>query len=301
MVDGPSKDKNIVFYEEKIEELNDALEEANSSKDEVGTWLVSYADLMTLVACFFILMVAFANFDDPLFQEQATSFSERFNASLFLKKGEAQAEIKKGSTENTDVAKKNESPIDPKKKKDLSTHINKQVKSASISEISPPKDIKVIFSGSAMFSPGRVNLSHEVSDSLDVMVDLIIKRKKNFIILFEGHTDDTDIKNKVYPSNWELSAARAARVLRKFEKAGIPSNRLVAVGYGDSKPTYINRDEEGKAIPKNQRLNRRVVIKVLYDKNAPKDNMGLGVFFRDNNKLKKKKKKKLPTRPIIIK
>ncbi len=266
---------------EEIDELN------NTPMDRNGTWMLSYADLMTLLACFFIMLVAMANFEDPGFQSKANSFAQFFRGSLAKTKGEVTDTKISGSEEEKKIIQKRKVIPKPKKKKNLSVKINEEVTRASVSEISPPKDIEVIFSGSAMFAPGKTILSQEVSDSLEVMIDLILERNSDFIILFEGHTDDTDIKNRVYPSNWELSAARAAAVLKKFEKGGIPPENLVAIGYGDSRPTYINRDKRGKSIPKNQRLNRRVVIKVLHSKNAPKDDLGLGVFFRDGNKRKK--------------
>jgi chemotaxis protein MotB len=271
--------EDLIEFNDLHEDIDDY---ASSPMDSNGTWLVSYADLMTLIACFFIMMVAFANFDDVSFQDNAKNFAMYFRGDKVESKGESQKNIKTGPTDKVLEAQVNEVPVKPISKTNLYTHINENVRSASISEISPPKDIEVVFNGSAMFGPGKVDLSVEVNDSLEVMIDLIVARKKDFIVLFEGHTDDSDISNKVYPSNWELSAARAARILKKFETAGIPSDRLVAVGYGDSRPIYKNRDKDGKAIPQSQRLNRRVVIKVLYERDAAKEDLGLGVFFRDN-------------------
>lgn len=268
--------------------MTDDVEEEAKGNDE-GTWLTSYADLMTLIACFFILMVAFANFEDLTFQRKAQEFGRYFRGSLITDDGEQEEDAvaeNKEITENQQVPHEN---IDnPTKKKDRLTELNEFAKIASISEISTPKDVEIVFSGSAMFEPGKVQLSREVRDSLDVMIGLIKVRKGNFVILVEGHTDDTDINSKIYPSNWELSAARAAKVLSIFEKSGIARNRLVAVGYGDTRPSYINKDKSGKAIPANQRLNRRVVIKIITSKDASKDDMGLGVFFRG---------KKIPPKP----
>lgn len=273
---------------DEFNELHEDIDEyASSPMDSNGTWLVSYADLMTLIACFFIMMVAFANFDDVSFQNDAKNFASYFRGNKVESKGENQKIIKTGPTNEVEVAQVNEVKLKPIAKKNLYTYKNEDVKTASISEISKPKDIEIIFSGSAMFEPGMVELSKEVDDSLEVMIDLVMARKKDFIILFEGHTDDSDIHNKIYPSNWELSAARAARILKKFEKAGIDSSKLVAVGYGDSRPIYQNRDKDGRALPLSQKLNRRVVIKVLNEVNKPKDNLGLGIFFRDEKRQKK--------------
>lgn len=257
-------------------------DEAQGEPASDGTWLTSYADLMTLIACFFILLVAFANFEDPTFQRRATEFGRYFRGTVL--------DIDDGHQDETAVAE-NKERLDkeqvphqniskPTNKKDLLTELNESSTIASVSEISEPRDVEVVFSGSAMFEPGKIDLTPEVKDSLEVMIDVIKQRRGDLIILFEGHTDDTDIKNRIYPSNWELSSARAARVLSLFESSGIPSHRLVAVGYGDTRPSYKNRTKKGSAIPFNQRLNRRVEIKVLHRKDGSNDNLGVGIFFR---------------------
>lgn len=275
-----------------------------------GTWLTSYADLMTLVACFFILMVAFANFEEPVFQKRAAEFGKFFRGSLIKDDGtnanvtdeiyeEQETNLKLMKTANTnekpslDVG--NSDKID-KNKTDSISHakdgeLNKKVYEQDfkpaikpgISEISYPKDIEIVFGGSAIFAPGEVDLSEEVKYSLSIMVDLIKERQGDYVVLVEGHTDDTDVKTRKYPSNWELSSARAAKVLSIFEKGGIKRDRLVAVGYGDTRPIYANVDKNGKPIPENQKLNRRVNIKVLARGDEDKEKMGLGVFFRGKN------------------
>lgn len=266
----------------EFEELNEEIDQfASSPADQNGTWLISYADLMTLVACFFIMLVALAKFDDISFQEKAKNFAYYFRGNKEETKGNKQVKPITGPTKSVENEEIKNRKITPESSKDLYSAVHKKVKSASISEIDLPKSIKIIFSGSAMFEPGKVELSAEVSNSIEVMIDLIMSRGQDFLIIFEGHTDDTDISNKIYPSNWELSAARAGKVLKKFQLAGVPKENLVAVGYGDSRPLYQNRDKAGKAIPGSQRLNRRVVIKVISKKSLSKEDAGLGIFFRD--------------------
>jgi len=275
-----------------------------------GTWLTSYADLMTLVACFFILMVAFANFEDPVFQKRAAEFGKYFRGSLIIDDGknanvtdeiyeEKELNLKLMKTANTNEKPSMDAGNSDKKDRNKTDsisnakkgEINKKVYEQDfkpavkpgISEISYPKDIEIVFGGSAIFEPGQVNLTEEVSYSLKIMVDLIRERKGDYVVLVEGHTDDTDIKSRQYPSNWELSSARAAKVLSIFEKGGIKRNRLVAVGYGDTRPIYANFDKSGRPIPENQKLNRRVAIKVLARGDEDKEKMGLGIFFRGKN------------------
>jgi chemotaxis protein MotB len=280
-------------FDDKYEDEEfDGFDEEESTPQPVseGNWLISYADLMTLVACFFIMLVSFANFEDSGFQGKTVKFAQYFRGSVKKSKGDVEKMPVKGISEEVESIRKVDTEKEPEKQKNLSTYINKVVMRAGISEISKPKDVKVVFSGSAMFGPGKVSLTQDVSDALDIMIDLIKNRDDNFMIIFEGHTDNTDIHNKIYPSNWELSAARASAVLKKFAAAGIPSSKMVAVGYGDSRPIYESVDKNGRVIKENLLLNRRVEIKVLHKKDANDTDLDLGIFFRS------KEGKKIPVK-----
>jgi chemotaxis protein MotB len=111
-------------------------------------------------------------------------------------------------------------------------------------------------SGSATLSAsGRVIL-------LDVAADLKSDALQDYQITVEGHTDDTPISTSQFPSNWELSTARAAAVVHFLLDQGVASQRLRAAGYADTFPVEPNRNSDGNAIPENQARNRRVVIKL---------------------------------------
>ena len=85
---------------------------------------------------------------------------------------------------------------------------------------------------------------------------------KDYQITVEGHTDDAPISTSRFPSNWELSTARASAVVHFFLDQDIPARKLRAAGYADTFPKAPNRDANGDAIPENQAQNRRVVIKL---------------------------------------
>ena len=90
-----------------------------------------------------------------------------------------------------------------------------------------------------------------------------LSRFKDYQVTVEGHTDNIPIKTPQFPSKWELSTARASAVRAVFPAAkSVPAQRLRAAGYADTFPKAPNRDASGKAIPANQALNRRVVIKL---------------------------------------
>jgi chemotaxis protein MotB len=119
------------------------------------------------------------------------------------------------------------------------------------------------FSSAAFFTSAAATLS----DSGRTILENLLDRMQSpafaaYRITVEGHTDDEPISNSQFPSNWELSAARAAAVVRFFVEHKIPADRLRATGYADTHPLAPNRDAAGSPIPGNQAENRRVVIEL---------------------------------------
>ena len=93
-------------------------------------------------------------------------------------------------------------------------------------------------------------------------MNLKAEKFRDYQITIEGHTDDAPISTAQFPSNWELSTARASAVVHYFLEQGIAAQKLRAAGYADTFPVAPNRDSAGKPIPENQARNRRVVIKL---------------------------------------
>jgi chemotaxis protein MotB len=115
----------------------------------------------------------------------------------------------------------------------------------------------------AFFASGAALLSKEGEAILrDVALRLKAAALQDYRITVEGHTDDSPIKTVQFPSNWELSTARAAAVLHFLLDQGIAAQRLRAAGYADTFPKAPNRDGNGTPIPGNQAQNRRVVIRL---------------------------------------
>ena len=138
-------------------------------------------------------------------------------------------------------------------------------KSPAAAEAEPKGDRITTFeiSSAAFFDSGSATLSAPGESILrDMAVDLKSDRFKDYQITVEGHTDDAPISTARFPSNWELSTARASAVVHFFLDQGIPAMKLRAAGYADTFPKAPNRDANGTAIPQNQSQNRRVVIKL---------------------------------------
>ena len=128
-------------------------------------------------------------------------------------------------------------------------------------------------SSTAFFSSGSATLSSSGKKILeDVAVNLKSDKFKDYQVTVEGHTDDSPIRTFQFPSNWELSTARASAVVHFFIDQGISARKLRAAGYADTFPLVPNEDALGKMIPENQARNRRVVIKLeKIDKNDPQN------------------------------
>jgi len=113
----------------------------------------------------------------------------------------------------------------------------------------------------AFFARGSAVLSETGKNVLRrVAVNIGSVQYKDYQVTVEGHTDDAPISTAQFPSNWELSTARAAAVARFFLEQGMPATKLRAAGYADTFPVAPNRDAQGNPIPDNQARNRRVVI-----------------------------------------
>ena len=125
--------------------------------------------------------------------------------------------------------------------------------------------LEVHFSTSIMFAGGQAKLSGADGDTLHQLALALLPVAKSAKIKFEAFTDDAppSSTNALYPTNWELSGARAARVLRIFAKAGFPQENLTFVGWGETYPLVPNRDANGEPIPENRLKNRRMVVRVL--------------------------------------
>ena len=121
----------------------------------------------------------------------------------------------------------------------------------------------IVFDSTALFGKASATLNSSGKAILqDVVEKLKSEKYRDYMVAIEGHTDDSPINTAQFPSNWELSTARAGAVARFCVEQGIPAQRLRAAGYADTRPLQPNRDKDGTALPENQAKNRRVVIEL---------------------------------------
>ena len=252
-----NNDKDQIVFHKKHKKAHH--EEAHEGE---GPWIVSYADMMTLLFCFFVIMTSFASFDPVIVAGKSSELAENFNPSG------ANAEQKELEGLGIEIGGL----------PDLKGIAKAQIKDGQL---------QIIFSSSIIFPPGDIELSDDVQKKIDVMVGLIKSKNKSFRIIVEGHTDDSPVlPTSIYSSNWDLSAARAASIVERFEFYGFNPKQLVTVGYGNTKPIAPNFDKNGDPLKSNQMLNRRVVVKVLKPIKFLKENqLNSSSFFDDNEVL----------------
>ena len=225
-----------------------------SEEHHVDDWLMTYADMITLLLCFFAVFLAIAVPDERKFEEAKEKVVEQFS-------GGESAKMK--GTYNLPQADK-DTPVSSDDLYEALPSIVDRFPQNKDVEVQKGDRITTIEMNSApFFSVGAASLSEDGIKVLsELKPSLMSDEYKDYMISVEGYTDDSPIKTAQFPSNWELSSARAASVVRSLIELGVPAERLRAVGFADTNPIAPNRDANGKAIPDNQAQNRRVIIRL---------------------------------------
>lgn len=219
---------------------------------EEEAWLVSYADLMTLLFGFFAMLFTFATFEDDAYIRMRKEVARYFGGLNAQTAGGAQKDQTGGNGPN---------PASIITAGDL-----KQTE----------QGLEVAMISGMTFKPGGTEMTEEAQQALKGLVmvvnDLTVPFKRVPEIRIEGHTDDIPLSNRgPFKSNWELSAARAGAIAQQLVTLGLRREQLTALGFGESRPVLPNRDRSGKPIPENMERNRRVVLKVIFPKSLMKE------------------------------
>lgn len=208
-------------------------------EEEKEDWLVTYADAITLLMAFFVMLLTFAEFDIPAYEELTSAIAQNVG----------KREQEKSTTQN------------------LKIEIQDMVFDSNADQVvevsSDEKGVVIELQSNAFFKPASADI---VPVAIPVLTNLAstlsAPRYELYNVVVEGHTDDGSINTPQFPSNWELSTGRASAVVRLFEANEVDRSRLTAAGYADTRPKVPNRDLEGKPIPENRATNRRVVLRL---------------------------------------
>lgn len=201
-------------------------------------WMSTYGDMVTLLLCFFVMMLSVSKPDVAKF--------EMIQAGL-----------------NESLGKKEVTrPIEM-----LMMELAEDIQSVDLGEKinlgSDTQGIVLELADDLAFTRGSAEIRPEAIPHLKrIAATLQSERYNSFNFSIEGHTSDEKFSSPMFPSNWELSSARAAAIARFLEDRGIPRVRLKVVGFYDIAPKYPNHDAYGQPIPQNRNKNRRVVIHI---------------------------------------
>jgi len=220
-------------------------------------WLITYADMITLLLIFFIVMYALSQVDIKKFQSLAESLSQAMGGGemVFQEMGPTIVPGVSGREEETaeDIIDRNEME---NIRQGLAHFIREAGLAAKISVINEERGIVLSFQENALFEIGSAELTPQAREIITRIGPLLLKTP-NYIRI-EGHTCDIPIHNALYGSNWELSGARALATVQELIKgAHFPPQRLSAIAYGEYRPLVPNNSEA------NRQLNRRVDLVIL--------------------------------------
>ncbi len=216
-------------------------------------WLLTYADLITLMMAFFVIMYAMSKADVAKFNSLKNSL-----AVAFRTEGSASSLIyTQQGTQPVEQAMSADGSRDTEDFQDIIHKVQTNVKDQKqIAFVVDERGLTIRFLDNVLFDLGQAELRQDALSMLDA-VGIALKNSHRYVRV-EGHADNLPINTLQFPSNWELSAARSIAVTRYLiGKHGADPRRLASLGYGEYRPLYPNTSEENRA------KNRRVDVVVL--------------------------------------
>lgn len=245
------------LYDDNIEYENDIS----------SNWMITYSDMITIILCFFIIFFTFSS------KEISALYTVK--DSLMNKVDKLNNENNKLSDENIQLNSENMQLKEEKKSlaeelfniKNMETDLNTSnedfisflrnnnlLEDISISE--KENELIIRFKDSVLFGSGSAEITENGYIVLDKIADKLNLIDNDFVV--EGFTDNVPINTHQYPSNWELSSARAISVVKFFiNEKSIDEDRIFFTGWGERKPIALNDTEEGRA--KNRRIEIRII------------------------------------------
>lgn len=236
-------------------------------KKGLPPWMGTFSDLCCLLLTFFVLLLTFANMDVQKFREMLGSVQQAFGVQTQVK-GEYQAVAPtqapasgsqgqgggfRSTSPNLTQSSLSEAAA-ATEAEDMAQQVRDLAQKTGMGDMmsvtSSSKGVRLRVKGKILFESGQAHVLDPAKKLLDGIVQVM--NKYSFYLTVEGHTDSAPISTAQFPSNWELSAARAAAVLRYLVTKGVPDSRVSAIGYASNYPVADNSSEDGR----NQ--NRRV-------------------------------------------
>lgn len=209
------------------------------NEEPLEDWLLSYADLITLLMAFFVMLAAISKVDANLYERVQSGLAK-------------------------DVGNRNPSrPIETMRKELAQAISTAAGGDASVDVGTDERGIVLNVDANAMFKPGSADMRAEILPVLkEITQTLKDERFSTYRIEVQGHTDDIPVKSPQFPGNFDLAAGRALAAMRAMTTMGLPEERMLMASYGQYAPRVPNHREDGTPLPINQSMNRRVSIHV---------------------------------------
>ncbi len=231
-------------------------------------WVVTFSDMMSLLLCFFVLLFSMSTIEKDKFKELALSLQSALGVDEVPQAGTREGlEMKKHEAEAKPEAVDELGGMIKKEMNDIKSNVEEFiVKNQLGGQVNAKVDgrgVVITISDVVLFPAGEAEINPEASQLMEKLKDLL--QEFHYRVRVDGHTDDVPIHTDKYPSNWELSAARASRIVRYFIENGVAPERLSAQGFAEFHPLVDN------STPENRGKNRRVEI--VYTREAMEQEM----------------------------
>lgn len=230
-------------------------------------WLITYADLITLLLAMFITLYAASQVNIQKFKAITEAFSAALGGGIFTG---GKSILHPSSIPGKPSIKPAPIVIFPSQPEivrvyeEVSRYVKEKGLQQKVRLAVEERGLRIsLITDEVLFERGKADLKPEIKKILD-KISLSLMNISNQIRI-EGHTCNLPISTSEFPSNWELSTRRATNVLRYLLEVGVPARRLSAAGYADTRPLKPNTTEE------NRRFNRRVDIIVLKTEEGKKE------------------------------
>jgi chemotaxis protein MotB len=238
-----------------------------AQKKGLPPWMSTFADLCTLLLTFFVLLLTFAQMDVVKFKEMLGSVQQAFGVQM-QDPGQFQP-VQSGASATaaqptqhqrivtaprpssaTSAADSQSAEMARRMAKQVRTMVQQEGLGEQVEITAGARGIRLRVKGHMLFDAAQAQIKKEAIPLLEGIVQVM--DKYDFYLTVEGHTDNIPINTPQFPSNWELSAARSAAVLRTLVKLGVPKAKVSAVGYAANYPLASNQTQEGRL--KNRRV-----------------------------------------------
>jgi chemotaxis protein MotB len=245
------------------EEDDDEVEEEDGPR--IPPWVMTFADLVTLLMVFFVLLFAMGSIEDEKWRLIKESLREALGTDVIPQAGTRQG---------VDVIR----PVIRDAIDEVGAMVSKEIEEISseveefvyrnkldgqVDVTSDERGAIITISDTILFSSGTSRMNYKGTKTVKQIFELL--NQFNYDVTIEGHTDDSPMRSDKFPSNWELSAARAADVARILVRQGFDPDRLSIQGFAEFRPKVTNDR------PENRAVNRR--IEIVYQRGSIKKNM----------------------------